>query len=312
MTKKDPNRRSVLKGLAGTGLLGVGSTLSVSVAAAEGSQQDPITIFEGDRELELARDVARTDGFSTLLEVANGLGYEFDWSNELYAGEVASDALNREVVAYELDGAPANARAGIILARNTEAGDLEFGQIDVEHYHDDGLLESVERYRPDLDGSGEVEAMRGGSAGHRSRDRGAVDRHVIRPSEGDMRRFVDEMKARHDPGSGVSAQWDLPGIDYPDLPDVLNVSSCSGCYYASKLICRTVCSAFGAFLCGLLGVTVVGGIGCVAFVKGVCWVAERASGCGDDLAATLCKSSGLDVCGPNASGDIITADIPYV
>ncbi|ERG89865.1 MAG: hypothetical protein J07HX5_02037 [halophilic archaeon J07HX5] len=90
------------------------------------------------------------------------------------------------------------------------------------------------------------------------------------------------------------------------------MNTCSGCYYASKPVCRTVCGAFGGFICGLLGTSLVGAVGCVTFVKAVCWVAEKASGCGDDLAATICKSSGIGVCGPNEDGDIIDADIPYI
>jgi halocin C8-like bacteriocin domain-containing protein len=293
MSDKDMNRRSVLKGIGSAGAFGLGGSVSIQVAAADGT--DPVTILNGTEAFSLARDLAQTSQFERLLAKANSLGYEFEWdATRLDAGRVEADELKREVVAYELDGTTEDNRAGIILARDLLTGALEFAQLDVEKYGDDGLMTEVERYELPVAGAGGLTASSGVG----------IEKRVMTADQASLRGLVDDIESTQ---GGVTTQQQLP-----DLPDVLNVSSCSGCYYAAKLLCRTVCGAFGGFVCGLLGISVVGGISCVFLVKAVCYIAEKATGCGDDVAATLCKSSGLNVCGPNEDGDIITYDIPYV
>lgn len=296
MSEDNTNRRELLKGMSAVGMFGLGSSLSVSVAAADGSTSDPVSILSGVEKLSLARDIAETDEFDLLLERATEMGYRFEWETDnLDAGRVEADSLRREVVAYELDGTAEGARAGIIIGRNLDSGVVEFAQLDIERYGNDGLFQKLERY--------EVPVGPASVGVDTATDEG-IEKRVIEPDPATTKNLVDTLQSQQD---DVTTQASLP-----DLPDVLNISTCSGCYYASKLICRTVCGAFGGFICGLLGISVIGAVGCVTFVKAVCWVAEKASGCGDDVAATLCKSSGLDVCGPNESGDIIAIDIPYI
>ncbi|ELZ22810.1 hypothetical protein C477_03309 [Haloterrigena salina JCM 13891] len=276
--------------------------MSITVAAADGTSgdgaaSDPITILEGSEKLALAEEIKETEAFDDLLETATELGYEFEFDlNAIDAGRAEADALRREVVAYELSGVESDARAGIIIGRDLDTHEIEFAQLDVENYYDDGLLEKVDRYELSVSDEYPSGTNLSPAAGTES----TIEKREIRPDEASLRQFTNDLQR-----SGTVT----PAL--PDLPDSLNINSCSGCYYASKLICRNVCGAFGGFLCGLLGITVVGPVGCLAFVNGVCWVAEKASGCGDDLAATICKSSGLGVCGPGADGDIIDVDIPY-
>ncbi|MFA9503011.1 halocin C8-like domain-containing protein [Natrinema sp. H-ect1] len=292
------DRRNVLKGLSSAGLVGIGASMSVSVAAADGTSSDPITILEGREKLRVAGEIKETRAFADLLETATELGYEFEFeADAIDAGRVEADTLRREVVAYELEDVESDARAGIIIGRNLDTHEIEFAQLDVEYYYDDGLLEKVDRYELSVSDYPSETGLSSAASTEPT-----IEKREIRPDEASVRQFTNDLQR---------ANAVTPAQSLPDLPDELNINSCSGCYYASKLICRNVCGAFGGFLCGLLGITVVGPVGCVAFVKGVCWVAERASGCGDDVAATLCKSSGLGVCGPDADGDIIDVDIPY-
>ncbi|WJK64836.1 MULTISPECIES: halocin C8-like domain-containing protein [Halobacterium] len=310
MTDEKPNRRKVLKSMAALSSIGIGSTLNVSVAAANGDNPDPVSIYHGEKKKQVAHAIAKTDEFKQLRQKAEELGYSFSWEKtELNVGGVDAENFKREVASYELQDADENTRAGIILGWHSESHETVVAELDIEHYHKDGVFKKLERY--DLMGTNSSGAAPSVASNGPKEADGEFTKTTAEPNEKAVRTLINDLSEGQST-QGVSTQDVSTQIDYPDLPDVLNISSCSGCYYASKLICRNVCGAFGGFLCGLLGISVVGGIGCVTFVKIVCKVAEKASGCGDDLAATICKSSGLDVCGPNESGDIIDVDIPYI
>ncbi|SEL80679.1 halocin C8-like domain-containing protein [Haloferax larsenii] len=310
MTDKKPNRRKVLKGMAALGSVGIGSTLNVSVAAAKGDNPDPVTIHDGKKKKKIAQAIAKTDEFKQLRKKAKELGYSFSWGkSELTVGSVDAEDFKREVASYELQDAEENTRAGIILGRDSESHEIVVAELDVEHYHEDGVFKKLERYDLLGDDSAATKSAVASSTAEEADD--PFTKTTSKPNEKAVRTLIDDL-SKAQSSRGISTQDVSTQVNYPDLPDELNISSCSGCYYASKLICRNVCGAFGGFLCGLLGISVVGAVGCVTFVKAVCYIAEKASGCGDDLAATICKSSGLDVCGPNESGDIIDVDIPYI
>jgi len=59
---------------------------------------------------------------------------------------------------------------------------------------------------------------------------------------------------------------------------------CSSCKTLVKTICKVGCSAPLAFICGLLGITVIGGLSCLTFVGLVCLV----------IATVGCKLTGYD------------------
>lgn len=288
MSDNGPTRRSVLKGMGSAGVAGVAGTFSVSVAAAEGPEDDPITMLEKGRKMALARKLSRTEQFETLMEVANEKGYEFSWDLEdLDAARVEAGDFRRELVAYNFDTAE-DRRAAVVIGRDLDTEAVELAQLDFEYYRDDGVLDRTERY----EAATQVQATQ---LGEETTDSGVTHR-TIEPDPDAIKSFVDD--------DGVST------ADWTDFPDYLNISYCSGCYWATNKACRLLCSTVGAFACGALGVTVVGAVSCVTFVKGVCYVVNYVSGCGDDLGATVCKG-GLNVCDADASGDIIDVDNPY-
>ncbi|MFC7082200.1 halocin C8-like domain-containing protein [Halorussus caseinilyticus] len=278
----------MLKGMGSAGVAGVAGMFSVSVAAAEGPEDEPITMLEKGRKMALARKLSRTEQFDALLEVANEKGYEFSWDLEkLDAARVEAGDFRRELVAYNFE-TDENRRAAIVIGRDLDTEAVELAQLDFETYGDDGVFQKTERY----EAATEVEATQ---LGKPTTDSG-VSHTTIEP----------------DPESVTAlAQQDVGTTDWTDFPDYLNISYCSGCYWATNKTCRLLCSTVGAFACGALGVTVVGAVSCVTFVKAVCYVANYVSGCGDDLGATICKHPLIDVCPDDASGNIIDVDIPY-
>lgn len=287
MSEKNPNRRDVLKGMGSAGIAGVAGTFSVSVAAAEGPEKDPITMLEKGQKMALARQLSKTEQFDALLDVANEQGYEFTWDHDnLDAARVEAGEFRRELVAYNFE-TEENHRAAIVIGRGLDDGLVELAQLDFEHYRDDGVLDRTERYEA---------ATQVGTTqlGQETTDSG-VSHQTIEPDPQAIQSVVDQ---------------DVSAEGWADFPDYLNISYCSGCYWATNKTCRLLCSTVGAFACGALGVTVVGAVSCVTFVKGVCYVANYVSGCGDDLGATVCKG-GLNVCDDDESGDIIDVDIPY-
>jgi len=288
MSEDNPDRRSVLKGIAGAGALGLGaSQLSVSAAAAGGT----IEMLDGSDRLSLARTFSKTDAFQRLVRKARSLGYEVATSaDRITAGVTNADGFNREVVSFGLDGVSGDSKGGIVFARDSDTDSLEIASLDIEHYRNDGLLSTGERY---------VLYKRGVETNGNE-----VTRETVDPNDAVVDEFVDRVEAAQRP----STDYDLP-----DLPDVFDVSECGGCYFAADKICKFLCGRLGAVACGLLGLSVVGGIGCWALTKAVCWVADYLSGCGDDVAATICKSTGLGVCPDSKPGDPITGeDIPYI
>ncbi|USZ67143.1 halocin C8-like domain-containing protein [Halorussus salilacus] len=288
MAPDKPNRRDVLKGVSGAGIAGVAGMFSVSVAAAEGPEDEPITMLEKGRKMALARQLSKTEQFETLLETANERGYEFSWDlDDLDAARVEAGEFRRELVAYNFD-TEGDHRAAIVIGRDLDTDEVELAQMDFEYYRSDGVLDRTERYEAATD----VETTQ---LGRTTPDSG-VRRRTIEPDPDAITAFVDR-----DAGT---AGW-------TDFPDYLNISYCSGCYWATNRTCRLLCSTVGAFACGALGVTVVGAVSCVTFVKAVCYVANYTSGCGDDLGATICKHPVVDVCDDDESGDIIDVDIPY-
>ncbi|WP_202935063.1 halocin C8-like domain-containing protein [Halorussus amylolyticus] len=288
MSQEKPNRRDVLKGIGGASIAGAAGMLSVSVAAAEGPEEEPITMLEKGRKMALARQLSKTEQFDALLETANEKGYEFTWDlDNLDAARVEAGEFRRELVAYNLD-AGSDMRAAIVVGRDLDRSEIELAQLDFEHYRDDGVLQRTERYEA-------ATAVESTQLDRTTPDSG-VTHTTIEPDPDAITAFVEQ---------------DAGTQDWTDFPDYLNISYCSGCYWATSRTCRLLCSTVGAFACGALGVTVVGAVSCVTFVKAVCYVAEAASGCGDDLGATICKHPVVDVCDDDESGEIIDVDIPY-
>ncbi|WP_208023473.1 halocin C8-like domain-containing protein [Halorussus pelagicus] len=287
MSDNGPSRRSVLKGMGSAGVAGVAGTFSASIAAAEGPEQDPITMLEKGRKMALARKLSRTQQFDDLIEVANEKGYGFSWDlDNLDAARVEAGDFRRELVAYNFE-TEGDHRAAVVVGRDLDTEAVELAQLDFEYYREDGVLDRTERY----EAATQVEATQ---LGKETTDSGVTHR-TIRPDPDAIKSFINE---------------DVNATDWNDFPDYLNISYCSGCYWAANKTCRLLCSTVGAFACGALGVTVVGAVSCVTFVKGVCYVVNYVSGCGDDLGATICKG-GLNVCDDDASGDIVNVDIPY-
>lgn len=288
MSDSDPNRRRVLKGMGTAGIAGVAGMFSVSVAAAEGPEEEPITMLEKGRKMALARRLSKTSQFDALADVASEEGYEFSWNlDDLDAARVEAGDFRRELVAYNFD-TPESERAAIVIGRDLDTGEVELAQLDFEHYREDGVLDRTERYEA-------ATAVETTQLGKSTTDSGVTHR-TIEPDADAVTAFVND---------GVGTQ------DWTDFPDYINISYCSGCYWATNKTCRLLCSTVGAFACGALGVTVVGAVSCVTFVKAVCYVANAASGCGDDLGATICKHPVIDVCDDDESGNIIDVDIPY-
>lgn len=287
MSNNGPSRRSVLKGMSSAGIAGIAGTFSVSMAAAEGPEEDPITMLEKGRKMALARELSRTEQFDQLMTVANEKGHEFSWKlDDLDAARVEAGDYRRELVAYNFD-TDENRRAAVVVGRNLDTEAVELAQLDFEYYGDDGVFERTERY--------EVGSQSAGNQLGAQTTTEGVSHRTIEP----------DPEALH---SAVNR--DVGTADWQDFPDYLNISYCSGCYWAANKTCRLLCSTVGAFACGALGITVVGAVSCVAFVKGVCYVVNYVSGCGDDLGATVCKG-GLNVCDDDASGDIIEVDNPF-
>jgi halocin C8-like bacteriocin domain-containing protein len=287
MPGNGPSRRSVLKGMGSAGIAGVAGTFSVSVAAAEGPEEDPITMLEKGRKMALARKLSRTEQFDILMEVAEEKGYEFSWDlDNLDAARVEAGEFRRELVAYNFE-TEGDHRAAVVIGKDLDSEVVELAQLDFEYYRDDNVLDRTERY----EAATQVETTQVGVETTES----GVSHETIRPDPEAITSFANE---------GVSTEG------WADFPDYLNISYCSGCYWATNKTCRLLCSTVGAFACGALGVTVVGAVSCVTFVKGVCYVANYVSGCGDDLGATVCKG-GLNVCDDDASGNIVDVDIPY-
>ncbi|WJK64583.1 MULTISPECIES: halocin C8-like domain-containing protein [Halobacterium] len=312
MSGNDPNRRKMLKGMAALGSIGIGSTLNVSVAAAEGEESDPVTVLSGSEESDAARSIAQSTAFTQLRQKAVDLGYSFAWSDTtLTVAVTETEDFKREVASYELQDAAENSRAGIILGRHPESQEIAIAQLDVEYYHDDGTFKKLEQY--DLlgdDSSGTDLAIATDRSGEID---GSFTKTTEEPSKQAVEALIDDLSHVQD-AEDPSAQLDLPSPDdLPDLPDELNFSGCDGCYFATQVICKKLCGAFGKVVCGVLGISVAGGIACVTIVKAICKVAEATTdGCGDDISATICKSSGLDVCEPDKPGEIIEIPLPNI
>lgn len=291
MSDDEPSRRNVLRGIAGAGALGLGAgQFSVSVAAADGTD-DPVTILEGSEKLSLARKFTQTDAFQQLAQKARALGYEVATAaDRIDAGVTDAETFKREVVAFGLDGVPADSQGGIVLSREPGADTMEMASVDVEHFTRDGMFTKVDRYvlrKRGVDTTGD-----------------GVTHETIQPDEATVDQLIDRLENDRAP----SADYDIP-----ELPDVLDVSSCDGCYFAAGKVCTFLCGQLGSYACGLLGLSVVGAVGCWALTKAVCWVADQVTGCGDDVAATICKSPGLGVCPSSRPGDPITyGDVPYL
>lgn len=286
MSEEDPSRRNVLRGIAGAGALGLGGGLSVSIAAADGTA-DPVTLLDGEEKMGLARDFATTDAFQRLARQARELGYRVAETADLIdAGRTEAEGFQREVVAFELQGVEGSSRGGIVLSRDPRVGGIEMATLDIEHYDETGLFAGMDKY---------VAKRRGADA--------AVD-EVTKETHVPNEQAVDDLIAELESTEEVTK--DL------DFPDVLDVSTCDGCYFAAGIICKKLCGKFGSYVCSLLGISVVGTIGCAALVKVVCWLVDHYTGCGDTLAATLCKSGGIDICPDSAPGDPINVDLPYI
>jgi len=274
--------------MVGTGMVGIGSTFGVSMAAADGSTADPVSILEDDRKVSLARDLADTAAFETLLDKADDLGYSFEWSaDNLFAVRTEIEQLKREVVEYRLSGVRENVDGMIVVARDLKTDTVEVATLDFEYHTAEGLWLKTEQYEL-VDGD--------------------IEQQTLEPDGDALQRTIDELEAGQEPVTsqgGVTTQV--------DLPDVIRINECSQCYEASKLLCTAVCNAGGTLSCLALGITVVGGIACTTFVKAVCFVAKKATGCGNRVAATICKPSGIGACGPDQKpGGIIRVDIPYL
>ncbi|WP_432277144.1 halocin C8-like domain-containing protein [Halobacterium salinarum] len=250
--------------------------------------------------------------FTQRRQKAVDLSYSFAWSDTtLTVAVTETEDFKREVASYELQDAAENSRAGIILGRHPESQEIAIAQLDVKHSHDDGAFKKLERY--DLlgdDSSGTDPAIATDRSGEID---GSFTKTTEEPSKQAVEALIDDLSHVQD-AEDPSAQLDLPSLDdLPDLPDELDVSGCDGCYFVSGIICKKLCGAFGGVVCGVLGLSVVGGVGCGTLVTAVCKVAEAATdGCGDSIGATICKSSGIGVCGPDKPGEIIEVPLPNI
>lgn len=292
----DINRRSVLKSVgASATAAGVLSTLSINVAAAQAAdeERDPVEILDGEAKLSLASELADTPEFEAVLETARAEGYSLEWeAEEIYAGRTEAGSFRREVTSYNLRGAAEDEHAAIHVGRDMTDGSIIFAQFDVEHHTERGIAQKTVRREVAAPGSSDdIAAL-------------DVETRVIQSDPRTQEEFVAALD-RSDP----SADIDIPD----DFPVELDISTCTGCYYASTLVCRNLCGAGGGFLCGLLGITLIGGLSCVTFVGAVCWVLGKAPQCADPVAATICKGTGLGICGPNEKpGSPLDVDIPQL
>ncbi|QRV13603.1 hypothetical protein JMJ58_11585 [Haloterrigena salifodinae] len=315
MSGDDINRRNVLKKIGGGATVtGVLSTMSLNVAAAEAVEgdvveEDPVEIFEGDRKLSLATDLARTAEFGELLNRAQSEGYSLEWeTNNIYAGQTEAGSFRREVASYNLVGGDGDEHASIHIGRDLNDNNIIFANFDIEHLDRNGIPEETIRFEiadSSAEAGTEVQAFGGNTADNAEQE---IERKVIESDPRVTEQFITELDQRS------SAQGITPAASIPDdFPAELDISTCNGCYYASTLVCRNLCGAGGGFLCGLLGITLIGGYSCVAFVGAVCWVASKAPQCAEPVAATICKGTGLDICGPNEKpGSPLDVDIPQL
>jgi halocin C8-like bacteriocin domain-containing protein len=262
--------------------------LSISVAAADGTG-DTVSILDGEEKQSLARGFAQTDAFQRLAREARSLGYEVATAvDRISAGVTEAEGYHREVISFGIDGVPRNSQGGIVLSRDPTTDSIEMASLDVEHYDDDGLFSSVDRH---------VLYERGVETD------GGVSVERVEPDADAVDRLLDRLEAADQP----SSDYDIPD----DFPDEFDVTKCDGCYFAASKICTFLCGQVGSYVCGLLGLSVVGAVGCWALTKAVCWALDELSGCGDDVAATICKSTGLDVCPSYRPGDPI-GNVPYI
>lgn len=295
MPQDDINRRNVLSKITGgAAATGIFSTVSFNVAAAEEvdgnvAEEDPVVILEGDEKRSLATELSKTPEFGKLLDTAQSKGYSLKWDiDNLYAGRTEADSFRREVASYNLLGGSSDEHAAINIGRDLTDGSIIFANFDVEHLDERGVAEKTVRYEI-VDPGSEIE----------------VEQKVIESNPRAKEQFITELERNSPSTQGVTP--DIPD----DFPVELDIGTCSGCYYASTLVCRNLCGAGGGFLCGLLGISIVGGVSCVTFVGAVCWVAGKAPSCAEPVAATICKSTGLGICGPNEKpGSPLDVDIP--
>ncbi|NUC74498.1 hypothetical protein HTZ84_19725 [Haloterrigena sp. SYSU A558-1] len=314
MSEDDINRRNALKKIAGGATAtGVLSTMSLNVAAAEAVdgdvvEEDPVEIFEGDQKLSLASDLARTPEFGELLNKAQSEGYYLEWSlDNIYAGQTESGSFRREVASYNLVGSDSDEHAAIHIGRDLNDNSIIFANFDIEHLDRNGIPEETIRFEV-VDSSAEAGTEVQAFGGHTADDaEQEIERKVIESDPRAKEQFITELDQQ-----SLSVQGITPAASIPDdFPAELDISTCNGCYYASTLVCRNLCGAGGGFLCGLLGISIVGGFSCVTFVGAVCWVASKAPQCAEPVAATICKGTGLDICGPNEKpGSPLDVDIP--
>ncbi|RZH69110.1 halocin C8-like domain-containing protein [Natrinema altunense] len=299
MTEGEFNRRKVLKKAAGsTAAAGVLSTMSISVAATEETnndiiQEDPVNIFEGDEKQSLADEYARTSQFGKLLEKAQSEGYSLKWDlDEIYAGRTKAGSFQREVVSYNLAGSNNNKKAAITIGRDLTDSHIFMAQFDIEHQDERGIPEKIVRFEITNSDKGN-DAIQDKSS--------EIEKKILESDPQAKNQLISELE------QSVSTQVDLPD----DFPAELDISTCNGCYYASMLVCHNLCGAAGGLACGLLGISLIGGYTCATFVGAVCYAARYVDECSDPIAATICKDTGIGICGPNEKpGRPIDIDLP--
>ncbi|WP_175459731.1 halocin C8-like domain-containing protein [Natronorubrum sediminis] len=279
--------------------IGVGvssiASISVSAAALEGDEDDPITILEGGNKRSVARELEQTEQYGSLARKAEERGQRIVLSaTNIDAARVENDDFKREVVSYDLLDTDEGVDAAIIIARDLKTSAVEFAQLDYYHTNSDGVLTEIERFEAATD----VERTQEGKT---TPEEGIkLTTHEVDPA------VFAQFSAAFDDNT-VSTQF----VDVPsDFPTEWDITGCNSCYEIARLTCRYLCGAAGGFACGVLGITVVGGIGCATFVAGVCRIADAASGCGDDLAKTICTHDAIGACDDDAPGRIINVDIP--
>lgn len=319
MSSDKLSRRKALKRMGGSAAaVGALTNMSVNVAAAEAvdgdiTENDPVEILEGAEKLSLAVELARTSEFGMLVETAQSEGYSLEWDlDEIYAGRTRADSFQRDVVSYNLTGAEGDKHAAIHIGRDSTDDSIVIANFDIEYLDDHGIAEKTVRYQvtnSDAETASGVQELGGSSA--ESEDTG-IRKTVIESDPEAKEQFVRDLEARRGQSTHGGVTTEGLGPDIPDdFPAELDITTCNGCYYASTLVCRNLCGAAGGFVCGLLGISIVGGVSCVTFVGAVCWVAGKAPSCAEPVAATICKGTGLGICGPNEKpGSPLDVDIP--
>lgn len=267
---KNLNRRSVLRKVGTTGILAAG--IPQVAAASDGSVRDR-ELLTGDEKEKLAHELAQTDEFQQLSEKARADGARVRGDNSgINAGRTEQDDFAREVVEYKLADVQVADEGSIVVGRHPNTGEVELAVLDYVHETSDGFLNEVQRF--------DATETSGLSA-----ETTNLDESIVTVDTEVLRRISERAEIESQRSKTV-------GTD--ELTPSNTITGCDGCLIVAGQVCSIGCSAAGAFICGLLGISIpIAGVGCVGFVRAVCTAADQVSGCGDQAAEIACDELGI-------------------